>query len=198
MTMQREGIKLTRSHQQVVLSILATTAASGIVWLVFHYFIHVTGEFGDAPHPLERWWLALHGAAAMGALLALGSLVRGHVMTGWRARRNRASGGLIVAAGATLIGTGWALYYVGDEAVRPALSVMHWAIGLAAVLATPLHMRWGRAASARAAANRKHERRHRIETSQYAAHPGRRHRAEDIGSTHPSHDSGMEKTRAAH
>lgn len=62
-------------------------------------------------------------------LMLLGTLIRGHVPRGWRARRNRPTGVLLVALNMVLIVTGWALYYVASEEARPALSASHWGLG---------------------------------------------------------------------
>ena len=69
--------------------------ATGALWLLFHYFVRVHGEFGDRPHALEIWWLRLHGAAAMLTLLVLGSLVPIHVRRGWHQRKNLLAGAIL-------------------------------------------------------------------------------------------------------
>lgn len=142
--MQRETVRLTRAHRWTVIAVAGAVLATGVLWLVFHYFVRVAGEFGDAPHPLESWWLQLHGAAAMASLLVLGSLVRGHIINGWKAGRHRLSGGVVAAVAATLVASGWALYYVGSEDVRPLISVAHWVVGVSGALALPLHIRLAR------------------------------------------------------
>lgn len=142
--MRRETVKLTTVHRRVLYAVMLALAATGVLWLVFHYFIHATGDFGDERHPLEAWWLKTHGAAAMLALLVLGSLGRGHVLNGWKASHSRRSGGTLVAFAAILVITGWSLYYVGDEQLRAWTSIVHWGLGVAAVAALPVHIRLAR------------------------------------------------------
>jgi hypothetical protein len=141
--MADDGVRLTITHQRVFYAVFLTLLATGLLWLVFHYFEARQGEFGPEPHPLESWWLKLHGGAAMVALLALGSIIRGHIIGGWRGRRNRSSGALLVAVAIVLIATGWALYYVGAPAVRPYISAAHWVLGTAAAVVLLAHVRYG-------------------------------------------------------
>src|SRR6185369_4571387 len=117
---------------------------SGVLWLLFDRWVLVTGEFGATHHPLQAWWLKLHGAAAMGFLIALGSLLPIHVRSALRLRKNVRSGLLTLAAAGALIVTGYALYYVGGESLRPWLSRIHWIAGLLAVPLLLAHARLGK------------------------------------------------------
>ena len=144
-----ESIRLERWHRLVVYGISAAMAATGILWLLFHYFVHEQGAFGQKPHPLTMWWLRAHGAAAMLALVGAGSLTLTHMRRAWRLRRNRGWGGVLGMATVTLIVTGYLLYYASDEDLRSVVSLMHWIVGLACVALVPLHVRFGRPHSRR-------------------------------------------------
>ena len=122
----------------------AALFASGALWLVFHYFLQTEGQFGPAPHPLEQWWLRLHGAAAMLALLVVGSLLPIHLRRGWHQRRNLPLGIVLSSAVLLLTLSGYALYYVGAEEARPWISVLHWGIGMPAPVALVWHIARGR------------------------------------------------------
>lgn len=126
--------RLSPRREKLVYAILGALWFSGVAWLVFRYFLRVPGEFGELPHPLESWWLRLHGAAAFATLWLLGLLWPTHVLPAWRARR-RASGIVLAVLMAVLVASGWLLYY-GGEATRTAVSPLHWILGLA--LALPL------------------------------------------------------------
>jgi hypothetical protein len=91
----------------------------------------VQTEFGARPHPLEYFWLRLHGAAAMLGLLALGSLVPMHVQRAWQQRKNRVSGLVTSAASLVLLVSGYLLYYFATENSRPWIGALHWGVGLA-------------------------------------------------------------------
>ena len=137
-------MRLTSGHQKWVYWTAAALFASGVLWLVFHYFLQTQGEFGPAPHPLEHWWLRLHGAGAMLALLVVGSLLPIHVRRGWHQRRNLPLGIALSSAVLLLTLSGYALYYFGGEEARPWISVFHWGIGIASPLALVWHVASGR------------------------------------------------------
>lgn len=105
---------------------------SGGLWLLFHYFFVTQGEFGPAENPLTAWWLRLHGAFAFAALWIFGLLWGTHITVAWPRQRRRRSGVALVGLLLFLIVSGYLLYYVGDDKVRPVISVLHWAVGLAA------------------------------------------------------------------
>ncbi len=137
-------MRLTSGHRHWVYWTVAGLFASGVLWLVFHYFLPAQGEFGPAPHPLEHWWLRVHGGAAMLALLVVGSLVPIHIRRGWHQRRNLALG---IALSFTLLFltlSGYALYYFGSEEARPWISMLHWSVGIACPLALVWHIASGR------------------------------------------------------
>src|SRR5262249_47187900 len=114
------------------------------------------GEFGSAPHPLEIWWLRLHGAAAFAALWLGGLLWSAHVRPALTGAKRRASGILLVAAFGVLAGSGYLRYYAHGGGVRDAIGVLHWLVGLA--LLVPLLWHSLRARSARLAQQRAAER----------------------------------------
>jgi hypothetical protein len=131
-------MRLSAGHLRWVYWAGALLFASGALWLLFHYFVRVHGEYGDTPHPLESWWLRLHGAAAMLALAVLGSLLPIHVRRGWHQHKNLAAGIALSGVALLLILSGYALYYFGGEEARPWISALHWILGLG----TPFLLLW--------------------------------------------------------
>ena len=125
-------IRLGAARRMMVYLIGVGVWASGGVWLVFHYFLRRAGEFGPETHPLEPWWLRLHGAFAFAAIWLAGLLWASHIVNGWGARRRRWSGSLMLSLVALLTLTGWLLYYGGDDALRRYSSFLHWIVGLGA------------------------------------------------------------------
>lgn len=103
---------------------------SGGLWLLYHYFFERQGEFGLTVNPLEPWWLKLHGAFAFAAVWLFGLLWGVHITKAWPHKRRRWSGGVLTGVFVLLIVSGYLLYYIGDDKVRPIVSVVHWAIGL--------------------------------------------------------------------
>jgi hypothetical protein len=103
---------------------------SGALWLLFHYFMQSRGEFAVVPHPLEPWWLRLHGAFAFGAIWVFGLLWSAHVSPGWAGGKRRRSGAALVGLFLWLTLTGYLLYYLGHEWLRSLTSLLHWSLGL--------------------------------------------------------------------
>jgi hypothetical protein len=122
---------------------------TGAAWLLLHHFGQIQGEFGPETNPAEPWLLRLHGAAMVAALLGAGSLLVAHVWRGWSYRNQRVLGMVLTSATILMIGSGYLLYYVGDEDVRAWISIAHWTGGLAALPAFILHYRNGRRQEAR-------------------------------------------------
>jgi cation transport ATPase len=92
--------------------------------------------------------LTLHGGAAMVTLMLLGALGPMHVQRAWRAKTNRASGIASIILYGLLIATAFGLYYLGSEAVRPWISYVHIAFGLAVPAVITAHVMIGRAGTA--------------------------------------------------
>jgi hypothetical protein len=122
----------------------AALFVTGALWLVYRFFLREHGEFGEPPHPMEEWWLRLHGTFAVLMLIIAGSLLPVHVRVGWHQRKNLLAGCIVVAVVVLLIVSGYVLYY-SDEETRPVVSTLHWIIGLGAPVALIWHIVSGRA-----------------------------------------------------
>lgn len=131
-------------HQAWIYVLGALVALSGALWLVFHSFVSIAGDFGPAAHPLEQWWLRLHGLSAAAFLILFGTVLPTHSRLAWHASRNRVSGALFFGVLAFLMASGYALYYVGHEATRSTLAIGHWAVGLAVPAVIAWHAWRGR------------------------------------------------------
>ncbi|MFT4075470.1 MAG: hypothetical protein QM647_08050 [Asticcacaulis sp.] len=113
--------------------------ASGITWLVLHYFVLVQGEFGPEHSPYEALSIKAHGAFAFLALWFGGMMWGTHMLKAWSQKRRRWTGTILLLVFAALIVSGYLLYYAGDESIREKASLIHWVIGLAVVLVYLLH-----------------------------------------------------------
>jgi hypothetical protein len=125
-----EPVRLGYWHQFAVYSATAALAVSGLLWLVYHFFLAEPGEFGGQIHPLEPWLLRFHGAAAMAGLIVYGSLLPIHVRRAWTLRRNILLGIGLITIMLLLTVTGYLLYYAGGEQSRAVISALHWIVGL--------------------------------------------------------------------
>jgi hypothetical protein len=119
---------------------------SGAVWLYLHHFVRIEGEFGPEASGLEHPMLVLHGIAAAAMTWLFGLLWLAHVRRAWQARRNRRSGGTMVAVMSWLCVSGLGLYYIGNDAAREFVGNGHWLVGLFAALWLPIHIWRGRRA----------------------------------------------------
>lgn len=149
MTRHPQPIRLGARHKRTLYAVFLTLWGSGVLWLLFHYFLRVQGEFGDAAHPLESWWLRLHGLAGFAALVAVGSVLPVHARRAWQLDRNRRTGLAMKGWLLWLAVTGYGLYYFASEASEAWLPLTHWIAGLALPLAGLIHVRLGRRRPAR-------------------------------------------------
>ncbi len=130
----RHPLRLTKRRRLTLYGVALGLWASGAIWLIFHYFIMQETEFGPSPHPLEHWFLSLHGLFAFASLGMFGFLWGAHIVGGWKSARRRISGSLLFAALALLVLSGYLLYYPPSDESLPIVAIMHWVLGLAAVL----------------------------------------------------------------
>lgn len=134
-------IRLRPLNRRLLYGVLALLFCSGTAWAYWNNFV---SSPGDLEMTAKTWAMKIHGAAAMAILVLFGMLLNAHVRLAWRARRNRGSGSLFLAAFALLTVTGYALYYTGDERLRAWTSWIHLAIGLALPLLLILHILLGK------------------------------------------------------
>jgi hypothetical protein len=132
--------KMSAALRRAVYAVVSVTWLSGALWLLFHYFLFGSGEFGQVPNPLEHWWLRLHGLAAFAFLWLCGVLWTRHVRLVLDRPKRRPSGYLLVGLLAVLIATGYLLYYASDDAVRQIVGIAHWVCGLALIVPLTWHI----------------------------------------------------------
>jgi hypothetical protein len=77
--------------------------------------------------------------------LLLGAVMPVHIKSGWKSKRNRISGSLMIAVMALLLVSGLFLYYGADT--REAALWVHWVIGCGLVLLFPAHYLLGKRAN---------------------------------------------------
>jgi hypothetical protein len=123
----------------------AVLFASGAAWLVADR-MKDTSE-AEIWQESAAYLLMLHGGTAMLTLMLLGALVPVHIGRAWRARKNRATGIVMVACNAALIVTAFGFYYLASETLRPWASDLHIAFGLAIPLLFLAHIKTGRKTS---------------------------------------------------
>lgn len=129
-------------------SIFIICAVSGILYLLAHEF--ALKALAVENHSL----LVVHGFAAYFFTLLFGAVMPNHIKAGWKSKRNKISGSLMITVMSLLLISGLFLYY-GDVTREAALWV-HWVIGVGLVLLFPFHFIAGRRANYLALKHDKH------------------------------------------
>lgn len=142
-------IRFSKPHKHTLYAVFSLLWLSGSLWLAFHYFLRVAGEFGANAHPLEIWWLRLHGLMAFAVLVVIGSVLPIHSRRAWHLKKNRSSGLAMKSILLWMAATGYALYYFASDDNEAWLPLLHWIVGLSLPLMLVLHIRLGRARKTR-------------------------------------------------
>jgi hypothetical protein len=139
--LERGPLKLPRGRRWTVYGVAFATWFTGVLWLIYHYFLTTEGRFGPQTHPLEPWWKTIHAGVSFFAIGILGLLWGVHILRGWNANWRRWSGGTLATFFFVLSVTGFALYYIYmiDEGWRAWTSIIHWVLGLASIGAFFVH-----------------------------------------------------------
>ena len=135
--LQIPELRLPGWHRRAVYVAFIVVAASGVIWTLSHDLLNL------GPNALERFVLRLHAAGAFFTLAIFGSLIPHHIRVAWIARRNRASGALIVTCFVVLAVSAYGLYYIGEDA-RGFTRWLHIAVGVLGCAALPAHIWLGR------------------------------------------------------
>lgn len=135
-------MRLEPSFRWTVYAVVATLFVTGAAWLVADALKDTPS--GEAWQAVAADLLMIHGGAAMVMLMIFGALFPLHVRRGWRARKNRLSGGTMVTVNGLLIVTAFGLYYSGSELIRPWISDAHIAAGFVLGALMFIHVLIGR------------------------------------------------------
>jgi hypothetical protein len=137
-------VRFGNRHKRTLYAVFALLWVSGVLWLGFHYYLRTPGEFGEVAHPLEKWWLRLHGLMGFASLVAVGSVLPIHVRRAWYLGKNRTTGLITKGMFLWLAATGYCLYYFSSDSNESWLPLLHWVIGLSLPLTLIVHIRRGR------------------------------------------------------
>ena len=138
--------RMPRRQRVVVYTVCTALWASGMVWLLLDLFFRRRGEFGWAPHPLQSPILLLHGVLAILSLYVLGWVSSHHALRWWPVGRRRLSGGAFLAVTLLLTVTGFALFFLIDDAWQRAAKLIHEIAGVLITLMALEHWLMGRRA----------------------------------------------------
>jgi len=136
---EKGSLRFAKSRRYTIYFISIGVFVTGVLWLIYHYFLREMGPFGYRNNPLELWWLKLHGGFSFASLWVFGLLWSVHILRGWNMRWRRWSGGALVVTMVLLTITGWGLYYFDSREWREWTSIVHWVIGLLALALFFMH-----------------------------------------------------------
>jgi uncharacterized membrane protein len=126
--------RMSRRQRFWIYSIVGVLWLSGTLWLLLDQFCAKRGEFGVTPHPLEAPLLLLHGVLAIVSMYLFGWLVARHVSRWWPARQRRLSGGVLTGFLTLLSVSGFALFFLVDDASLHIAALTHDVLGLTAAI----------------------------------------------------------------
>jgi hypothetical protein len=133
---------MSRTRRYWLYAVAMGAWLTGALWLITHFFLTSIDSFGfENAHPTEKWWLIAHAVFSFYCVWWFGLLWPNHVTKSWRARIRRGTGGVVFGCMAWLTLTGCTLYYLGSEEWRSWFSILHWLVGLAALVAFIVHLR---------------------------------------------------------
>jgi len=138
-------MRLKSAFRLALYGVFGLLFASGTFWLLADQMMLQTEGNTETWQQLASLLLSVHGGTAMVTLMLLGALGPMHVQRAWRAKTNRVTGIASIATYGLLIATAFGLYYLGSEAVRPWVSYIHIAFGLAVPAVIAAHVMIGRA-----------------------------------------------------
>lgn len=126
--------RLGRAQRAVVYVVVGMLWATGAAWLLLHEFLQRSGPFGSTPHPLEPAVLTAHGVLAILAMYLLGWVSARHALRWWLRGLRRWSGGTLAGLLMLLVVSGFALFFVSDDAWQRYAAVVHEVFGLGVLL----------------------------------------------------------------
>ena len=141
-------MRLKNAFRFALYGIFALLFVSGAAWIYADQMKNNTEIDTEMWQQAAAFLLSMHGGAAMVTLMLLGALGPMHVQRAWRAKKNRATGVVSLAMYGLLIATAFGLYYLGSETLRPWISTIHIAFGLAVPAVITAHIMVGRASVA--------------------------------------------------
>jgi hypothetical protein len=121
---------MPKRPRAAVYVILGALWISGCAWLLLDQCCAKRGPFGIEPHPLEPPLLLIHGVVAVVGMYLLGWITARHALRWWTAGLRRISGGVLAAMLAVLIVSGFALFFLSDDAWQRAAGLSHEVLGV--------------------------------------------------------------------
>lgn len=133
-------MKLRKQDKRVLGAVFLLTYLSGTTLFILSRWIRVASTVGEQHHPMEQWVRISHTALTYAIILALGYMLRDHVLPGLRSKRRLRSGVLVLSVFLFLTATALGILYSGDSAWNQLMVQGHSWIGIALPLLLFLHI----------------------------------------------------------
>lgn len=114
---------------------------SGCAWLLLHQFFASPTEFGEARHPFEPALLLTHGVLSIVTAYLFGWIMARHAAEAWTLHKRRISGSLLTSLLVILAISGFALFFLSDDAWQLRSTQVHEVLGLLVTLFAIEHWR---------------------------------------------------------
>ena len=131
MSSARHHPRMPRRRRLSVYLIVGALWLSGCLWLYLDQFLARPGQFGITPHPWEPALLLIHGVTAILSMYLFGWISARHILRWWPGGLRRFSGATLAALLALLVLSGFALFFLTDDAWQHRVTLIHDGLGLA-------------------------------------------------------------------
>jgi len=123
-------MKLGRNEMRVLGTIATVSYFTGAVLFLLSNWLRVATPIGEQHSPAEHWVRAFHTTITYSATLAVGYLIKGHVLPGLRIRRRIWSGGVNLGVVVTLTVSALMIFYAGESDWNSYATQVHAIVGL--------------------------------------------------------------------
>lgn len=93
---------------------------------------------------LKHHTTTIHAILAFVTLWFLGAIWSIHMRSGWRKKKNRRSGAMLMTTLIVIIFTGLGIYYLGDEQLANLTSISHFSLGCLSPILLIIHIMLGK------------------------------------------------------
>jgi uncharacterized membrane protein len=126
-------MKIRKREKRATGAVYLLAYISGTALFVLSHWVRVNTAVGPEHHPVEQWVRILHATATYFLVMALGFLLKGHVMPGLKGKRRIPSGLVVFALGLIMIGTALGVMYSGESEGPRLIAWIHSLLGLSTI-----------------------------------------------------------------
>lgn len=137
-------LKVSKQVQGALFIGIAVSLVSGVLFFALKTWFDIEGEFGPEKHFWQFPVLKIHAASAFFIMIFSGAMLGSHVQFGWRSKRSRNTGSMLVLLFGLQIGSAYSLYYLADDLARVITEYIHLGVGLVLPLSLAIHILLGR------------------------------------------------------